>query len=97
MVLQAQGNYQDAIAIYRESSLFVAEPGADDLTAIDIRAVVQGLTECYLALCDWKGMSDWMQQLDSLRLQYARVFFKPHCRQRHVRCVLCLLFFPCLD
>jgi hypothetical protein len=50
------------------------------MTLVDVRAVVTGVSECYMALGDWMAMEMWIKELDLLRTGHAYSLFYLHKR-----------------
>jgi hypothetical protein len=93
MALQARGYYEHAARMFRELLRFHcpclnggSTPDPLELSAIDLRAILSGISECYLALCDWHAMDEWLAELATLRAAYAHTPFHPQLRRRSCSC-----------
>ena len=54
-----------------------------DMSVIDIRIIVEGITESYVALHDWGSLHGWVTELRERRQHYAKSAYPPYLRIRH--------------
>ena len=87
MILQAKGCYEAAAAAFQallreRCPVTPAAPAPLRMSLTEVRAVVHGVSECFLALDDWEAMSEWLAQLQELRAYYDQTPFHPTLRRR---------------
>lgn len=87
MLCQAKGNYEQAVAVYckllrnRCLDSMSRVKSLPLVSFIDIRAIVCGITECYVALGDWENMNAFIKELAHFEESYSSTFFHPLLRR----------------
>lgn len=78
MVMQSAGSFEHAVLAFKRllQARCPLDRGERDpkpvLSVIDVRALIAGASQCYMALADWEGLRTWHKELHQLRAVYSQ-------------------------